>query len=388
MLDLYEISKEITESKDASLREYACKSREAKRLIKEPIEERIDIRSDFFRDADRIMHSNAYARYMDKTQVFPMVTNDKITHRGLHVQFVAKIARTLGRMLGLNEDLIEAMGLGHDLGHVPFGHFGERVLNQICEENGLGLFLHNAQSVRVLQTLERNGVGLNMTLQVLDGILCHNGEMLEKRYEPDYEKTVKQFYDEYENCWKIKGYDKRIRSMTLEGCVVRISDVIAYIGRDIEDAIVLGVIKREDIPEDVVSVLGNTNSQIIDTLVNDLLENSYGKPYLEFSDEVFIALKELMKFNYTHIYNSPIKAEVEASSEGRFRELFAKYMRDLENKEGYIYEHYLANMQEGYAKINSYGKIVVDFIAGMTDNFFTEQYENYIKETTKSDNQK
>lgn len=375
MLDLSEIAISNNEKEEDHLFEYAFLSKDAKRLVEEHREEEFNVRPPFFRDADRILHSQAYARYMDKTQVFPMVSNDLITHRGLHVQFVAKIARTIGRTLGLNEDLIEAMGLGHDLGHVPFGHFGERVLNKICEDNNLGLFLHNAQSVRVLQTLENNGVGLNMTVQVLDGILCHNGEMLEKRYEPDYNKTIEQFLDEYEKCWTIKGYDKTIRAMTLEGCVVRISDIIAYIGRDIEDAIILNVIKREDIPESITKVLGNTNSHIIDNLVKDLLVNSYRKPYLEFSDEVFNALKELMEFNYSHIYNNPKKNNTEERSRKLFQMLFEKYLNDLEEKRGYIYEEYYLKMSESYTKVNSYGKIVVDFIAGMTDNFFIEQFE-------------
>ena len=369
------ITAENNIQKEKMLSNYACQTIKAYRLTAENRENEFNVRPAFFRDSDRILHSTAYARYMDKTQVFPMVTNDSITHRGLHVQFVSKIARTIGRVLSLNEDLIEAIGLGHDLGHVPFGHFGERVLNNICEKNNIGLFLHNAQSVRVLQTLENNGAGLNITLQVLDGILCHNGEMLEKRYVPDYDKTAEQFMKEYQNCWAIKGYDKKIRAMTLEGCVVRISDVIAYIGRDIEDAIVLGIIKREDIPENITKVLGNTNSHIIDCLVQDLLENSYGKPYLEFSDDVFEALKALMEFNYTHIYNNPIKAETEHRSTRLFQMLFDKYMDDLNNKTGYIYNEYYLKMAESYTKTNSYGKIVVDFIAGMTDNFFISQFE-------------
>jgi dGTPase len=375
-MNLNAISIENTVLREKSLSVYACPTVKATRLREENREHEFNVRPDFFRDADRILHSMAYTRYMDKTQVFPMVSNDLITHRGLHVQFVAKIARTIGRVLSLNEDLIEAIGLGHDLGHVPFGHFGERVLNKICEENDLGLFLHNAQSVRVLQTLENNGQGLNITVQVLDGILCHNGEILEKRYEPDYKKTISQFLEEYEKCWEIEGYDKRIRAMTLEGCVVRISDVIAYIGRDIEDAIVLGIIKREDIPESITKVLGNTNSKIIDSLVKDLIEHSYGKPYLEFSDMVFTALKELMDFNYQKIYNNPIKSDTEERSIKLFRMLYEKYLEDLQNERGFIYEEYYKKMSQAYTEGNSYGKIVVDFIAGMTDNFFIEQFED------------
>lgn len=385
MNDLSQIIMNNNVKKEEHLKPYACRTASALRLEKETRDEDFNVRPAFFRDADRILHSNAYARYMDKTQVFAMVTDDRITHRGLHVQFVAKIARTIARALELNEDLVEAIGLGHDLGHVPFGHFGERVLNHICEKNNLGLFLHNAQSVRVLQTLENNGAGLNMTLQVIDGILCHNGEMIVKRYEPDYNKTLEQFEEEYNKCWTEKGYDKKIRAMTLEGCVVRISDVIAYIGRDIEDAIVLDYLKREDLPEEITSVLGNTNSQIIDKLVKDLIENSYGKDYLEFSDEVFEALKKLLDFNYAKIYRNPKKDEVEKRAEKIFDLLYDKYMRDLEEERGYIYEKYYKEMPESYTKGNSRGRIVVDFIAGMTDKFFIDQFENnFLPEITQS----
>ncbi len=375
-MDINQLAKDNCEEKEKLLSKYAFHSSQAIRFREEYRENEFNVRTPSFRDADRILHSTAYARYMDKTQVFPMVVNDMITHRGLHVQFVSKIARTIGRTLNLNEDLIEAIALGHDLGHVPFGHFGERVLNQICVDNNLGLFLHNAQSVRVLQTLERDGKGLNMTVQVLDGILCHNGEMLEKKYVPDYDKTIEQFNDEYTRCWREKGFDRKIRAMTLEGCVVRISDVIAYIGRDIEDAIILGVIKREDIPETVTKVLGDRNSVIIDRLVQNLIENSLDKPYLEFSDDVFEALKALMEFNYKNIYNSPVKAETEARSTKLFQMLYDKYMQDLEQKRGFIYNEFYLKMSESYTNTNSRGKIVVDFIAGMTDNFFISQFEN------------
>ena len=375
MINLKKMAMESNLKKEESLSEYACRTINATRFRKENREDEFNVRPEFFRDADRILHSMAYTRYMDKTQVFSMFNNDLITHRGLHVQFVSKIARTIGRSLRLNEDLIEAIALGHDLGHVPFGHFGERVLNDICERNGLGYFIHNAQSVRVLQEIENEGEGLNITLQVLDGILCHNGEILEKRYEPDYKKTKEQFLEEYNKCWTEKGYDKKIRAMTLEGCVVRISDVIAYIGRDIEDAIIVNLIKRDDIPEDIVSVLGNTNSQIIDKLVEDLLLNSYDRPYLEFSDEVFVALKKLLEFNYEKIYNNPKKAENEQKSVQMFNMLYEKYLKELDNKNSEIYELYYSQMNEDYTRTNKCGKIVVDFMAGMTDKFFIDQFE-------------
>lgn len=375
MINLKEMAIESNMKKEESLSEFACKTVDAIRFKPEDREDEFNVRPEFFRDADRILHSMAYTRYMDKTQVFSMFNNDLITHRGLHVQFVSKIARTIGRSLRLNEDLIEAIALGHDLGHVPFGHFGERVLNEICEENYLGHFIHNAQSVRVLQELENNGEGLNITVQVLDGILCHNGEILERKYEPDYNKTKEQFLEEYKKCWKEKHYDKKIRAMTLEGCVVRISDVIAYIGRDIEDAIIVNLIKREDIPQKIVKVLGNTNSQIIDKLVEDLLVNSYGKPYLEFSDKVFKALKALLEFNYEYIYHSEKKAENEEKSLPMFKMLYDKYVKHLNENIGDIYTLYYKQMNEDYTKNTKCGKIVVDFMAGMTDKFFLDQFE-------------
>lgn len=374
-LDLKQMAIDSNLKKEESLSEFACKTTSAIRFHGEDREEEFNVRPEFFRDADRILHSTAYTRYMDKTQVFSMFRNDLITHRGLHVQFVSKIARTIGRSLRLNEDLIEAIALGHDLGHVPFGHFGERTLNEICIKNDLGYFLHNAQSVRVLQELENGGKGLNITLQVLDGILCHNGEMLEKKIKPDYEKTKEQFLEEYEKCWNEKGYDTKIRAMTLEGCVVRISDIIAYIGRDIEDAIVVNLIKREDIPEDIVKVLGNKNSQIIDKLVEDILLNSYGKAYLELSEDVFVALKKLLDFNYKNIYLNSKKAENERKSVPIFNILFEKYKIDVKNKTGDIYELFYKQMCEDYTNNNNYGKIVVDFMAGMTDQFFMDQFK-------------
>ena len=354
---------------------YACKSSQAIRMKKEKRKDEFNIRNDFSRDADRILHSTAYTRYIDKTQVFSLFNNDLITHRGLHVQFVAKIARTVGKALKLNEDLIEAIALGHDLGHVPFGHTGERFLSDICIENGLGYFLHNVQSVRVLEELENEGKGLNISIQVLDGILCHNGEFLCKRYVPNFNKTAEEFWEEYEKCYTDKGFEKTLRPMTLEGCVVRICDVIAYIGRDIEDAIKVNLIEREELPEVVVNVLGNTNSQIIDTLVEDLIVNSYDKPYLEFSKEKFNALKKLLDFNYKQIYSNPKKEDKEEKYRGLFISLFESLKEDLELKRGYIYENYLSEMNKGYTKSNSSDRIVIDFMAGMTDKFFINQYK-------------
>lgn len=365
---------------------YACKSSRGLRRFpeKEPIPDKKNIRQTFFHDTDRILHSLAYTRYIDKTQAFFLFDNDHITHRVLHVQLVSKIARTIGRLLKLNEDLIEAISLGHDIGHVPYGHDGERYLNEICKKYNLGYFCHNAQSVRALMELEGDGKGLNLTLQVLDGILCHNGEMLSQVYEPEKNKDWNRFLDEYQKCWEVEKYDKRLKPMTLEGCVMRISDVIAYIGRDIEDAITVNLIKREDIPEDIVFVLGKTNSEIINNLIIDVINNSYGKDCIVFSEDVFKTLENLKKFNYDHIYFNPKKTTQDFKIRNMFLTMFDKYIHDLKNgnSNSSIYRDYLNNMNQSYQQNNKNEKLALDFIAGMTDAYFNNEYKNYLIPTS------
>lgn len=363
--------------------ENACKTVNAYRFKTERRKNEFNVRPAFFRDADRILHSNAYTCYMDKTQVFSLINNDLITHRGLHVQFVSKIARTIGRSLKLNEDLIEAIALGHDLGHAPFGHMGERCLNILSQNHGLGLFLHNAQSVRVLNEIENKGQGLNITVQVMDGILCHNGEILCRKYEPNYDKTPEEFMEEYKRSWLEKGFDKTLKPMTLEGCVVRISDVIAYIGRDIEDAITVKLIKREDIPEEITSVLGNKNSQIIDALVKDLIENSFDKPYLEFSKDIFNALKKLLDFNYKNIYSNPRKEDREELFVDMFEMLYNALLKDLKNKTGRITSEFVQKVNKKYIKENSPERIVINYMAGMTDDYFMTEYKLHFLPKTR-----
>jgi dGTPase len=356
----------------AILSEYACSNSDA--IRRKP--EEVGLRPAFFRDTDRIIHSTAYVRYADKTQVFSLFRNDHITHRFLHVQFVAKIGRVVGRALRLNEDLIEAIALGHDLGHSPFGHDGERVLDRICQEEKIGFFAHNAQSVRFLSEIEKMDNPLNLTLQVLDGILCHNGEIFDRRYEPSSKKGWEDFDREYRQCFTVAEWSKKIFPMTLEGCVTRVVDIIAYIGRDIEDAITVNLIQRNDLPKDVVKVLGKTNDAIINTLVTDLIEHSYEKPYLELSSPVFCALQELRRFNYSNIYFNPrIKTE-SGKIEHIFRALFQGYVDDIQKeKKSSPVVRYFAH----YAKIDSLRKtdprrVVIDFIAGMTDDYLIDQY--------------
>ena len=376
-----EIVKNNLKREYSSLSKYACKSSRGKRLYpeREVIPDRQNIRPSFFHDTDRIIHSRAYTRYIDKTQVFFLFDNDHITHRVLHVQLVSKIARTIGRCLKLNEDLIEAISLGHDLGHVPYGHDGERYLTSICKNYGMNYFCHNAQSVRSLMELENRGKGLNLTLQVLDGILCHNGELLKKVYQPDTEKNWDRFLEEYENCWQIEKFDKTIRPMTLEGCVMRISDVIAYIGRDIEDAVTVKLIERAEIPEDIVAVLGSTNNQIINNLVIDIVNNSYDKDYITFSDQVYDALNKLLKFNYQYIYQNPMKQKQDHKIRHMFEYLFEVYIKELNDckNNSTVYKWHLDSMDKSYLNNPSY-KIVLDFIAGMTDDFFNNEFKKHI----------
>lgn len=361
------------------LSRYACKNIKGVRKYpdRESMPDRENIRPIFFHDTDKIMHSLTYCRYIDKTQVFYLFENDHITHRVLHVQFVSKIGRVIGRCLKLNEDLIEAISLGHDLGHVPYGHDGEEVLHKLCRDERIGCFCHNAQSVRFLMEIEQGGKGLNLSLQVLDGILTHNGEMLSEEYKPNYGKTWETFQEEYTKCFTEENYSKKIFPMTLEGCVVRISDVIAYIGRDIEDAITLRLIKRKDIPAEIKEVLGSSNDKIINTLVLDLIKNSYEKGYLAFSKDIFRALEDLMKFNYENIYSNPrIKTQTD-KIKNMFEQLFKKYYQDLQNEDtnSPLYHYFLNDMNDDYRKNTDKKRMIIDFVAGMTDDFFNNQYK-------------
>lgn len=354
------------------LSEFACKSIEAIRLKKE-VE---DIRPSFFHDIDKIIYSLSYSRYIDKTQVFSYEENDHISKRMIHVQFVSKIARTIGRMLNLNEDLIEAAALGHDLGHTPLGHVGEEILNEISLRELSENFMHNIQSVRVMMFLDKDGQGSNVSVQVMDAIMCHNGEVLEKVYKPK-KKTKEEFLAEYYASYKDANVSKSQRPMTLEGCVVRIADIIGYIGRDIEDAIRVGLIERDELPKNIVDVLGDTNSKIVNTIVLDIVKNSYGKNYISLSDKVFKAVNDLKDFNYKNIYyKANSKADLE-NYKKQINFLYNKYLNDLNqsNKHSFIYKNFIKTMSDDYNKNNSNQRKVLDFIAGMTDDYLLLQYE-------------
>lgn len=334
-----------------------------------------DIRPNFFRDIDRIIYSLSYTRYIDKTQVFSKKRNDHISKRIIHVQLVSKIARTIGRALSLNEDLIEAQALGHDIGHVPFGHMGERFLNEISLKYNEGYFMHNVQSVRTLMYLEENGKGKNLTIQTLDGILCHNGEFVSDFYYPK-KKTKEEFLHDYELCYKDKDHAKSLVPMTLEGCVVRISDIIGYLGRDIEDAVRLGVFNFNEIPDSIKEILGDNNRDIVSTITQDIIENSLGKDYIKMSDKVYNAVKDLKKFNQIHIYDKANSIETQEKIKRMFNELFDYLYKAVENndKNTRIYKIYLHSMSDDYLKNTSTARKVIDYISGMTDDYFYDEY--------------
>lgn len=369
MIDLQQIKESLNEREEGLLSPLAAHSKDGIRRFPE---ERIDAghRQNYAVDSDRILHSLAYTRYIDKTQVFYLVDNDHITHRVLHVQLVSKISRTIGRFLGLNEDLIEAIALGHDIGHCPFGHDGEVYLSELCKAHGIGSFQHNLQSVRFLEKIERKGRGWNLTLQVLDGIMCHDGEIHSPELSPERDKTFDKFDEE--QAGKLADPSLPLTPMTLEGCVVRMADTISYIGRDIEDAIRLNLIKRTQLPSSSVARLGDTNGTIVYNLVTDIIKNSFQKPAVSFSREVSEALKDLREFNLNNIYlNQKIKPDA-GQIRHLFKVLFEGYLKDLKegNEAGIIFTEYLHDMSDDYKESISPEEIVRDFIAGMTDEYF------------------
>lgn len=339
-----------------------------------------DFRTPFFRDIDRIIYTLAFTRYSDKTQVFSFKSNDHLTKRMIHVQYVSKIARTIGRALALNEDLIEASALGHDLGHTPFGHVGEEILNKISLNCGEGFFNHNIHSVRLLMYIENYGLGKDITLQTLDAIMCHNGELPQNEYVPS-KKTKEEFFEEYNLSYKDRSIIKKLRPMTLEGCVVRISDLIAYLGRDIEDAMRLNIIGFNDIPDSVKKHLGGSNREIVNTIIKDVIENSLGKDYIKLSDGVYKAIVELKDFNYKNIYALAYTKEEREKLEIILNTLFNKYMEDIRNnnQDSNIVKSYLYNMSEEYKNNNSKERLVIDYIAGMTDDYCVNEYNKYVK---------
>ncbi len=361
--------------KESVLSKYATKSSEAIRIEKEDSD---DIRTPYFRDIDRIIHSFSYTRYIDKTQVYSFKDNDHISKRMVHVQLVSKIARTIGRALKLNEDLIEAIALGHDIGHTPLGHAGEAMLNEIAKEELNEYFAHNIQGVRNLMIVDHQGCGQNLTIQTLDGILCHNGEMLSEKYVP-MKKDLQEFLREYKEGTQDLKKLKRYSAMTLEGCVVRISDIIGYIGRDIEDAIELGLFKRDEIPEDICHILGNNNRDIVNNIILDIIVESMDKPYIKMSKEVFESVFKLKNFNHQNIYRKSMNEKDYSYYQKGMRVIYKTYLDAITNndRENIIYQIFLNHQTDKYLESTSDKRKVIDFISGMTDELFLHQVEKY-----------
>ena len=370
---LADLRRRIQEQEEQRLSPLACPSRAALRRGPDPMAEQ-GHRLPFAVDADRVLHSLAYTRYIDKTQVFSLVDNDQISHRVLHVQLVSKIARGLGRMLGLNEDLIEAIALAHDLGHPPFGHDGEGFLSKKCIEHGLGPFMHNLQSVHFLQRLERGGRGLNLSLQVLDGVLTHDGERHTVRLSPRRDKNFDDL--DAEMAAKQADHSLELVPMTLEGCLVRVADTIAYVGRDLEDAILLGLVSRDMVPDQVRRVLGESNGTIVYRLVEDLTANSLDQEYISFSPPVSQALGALKEFNLRHIYTNPAIKTEHPKIAAAFDLLFEAYLEDLRGERfgSPVYQDFLDRLDQNYKNETSPAEVVRDFLAGMTDEFFLKRH--------------
>ncbi len=316
---------------DEMLSPYASKSKNSRGRNK--TEDLCDIRTCYQRDRDRIIHSKAFRRLMHKTQAFISPEGDHYRTRLTHTLEVSQIARTIATALRLNEDLTEAIALGHDLGHTPFGHLGEDDLNNVVP----GGFHHNVQSVRVAERIEKNGEGLNLTREVLDGMLNHRGAG-----SPN----------------------------TLEGKIVQISDKIAYVNHDIDDAIRAGIITNEDLPKDCVDILGDTSRKRIDFLIRNIIKNSENINNILMDIEVKDALYKLRKYMFDNVYNSDMLSD-ERERYGKFLSLMYGYYLDNFNE---VPEEFKKNYENNTEEYHS-ERIVADYLAGMTDRFAINVYE-------------
>ncbi len=338
----------------------------------QPYEE--DMRGAFFRDQTAIIHSTPFRRMKHKTQVFYAPENDHICTRIEHVMHVATIAKSICKGLNhygwnLDVEMAFAIGLGHDLGHAPFGHDGESILNKLM--GGNGAFIHEIHSYRVVEYLARNGKGLNLTYGVKDGIITHNGEKYEQRLIPK---------DTPNNLDNIKKRSEAYPT-SYEACIVRFSDKIAYLGRDIEDAITAGIITPNQIPADFRKRIGTTNSEIIDKYVNDIIETSKAQDYIGVSDEKYDLLLGIRNFNYKYIYLNdkdrifPYAKRMLTEIFNYFGELFEKYKwnfdkyRETKLQIDTDFGRYLENMQNFYSPKTETKRILGDYIAGMTDDY-------------------
>ena len=336
------------------------------------------IRGDYFRDQTAIIHSMPFRRLKHKTQVFFDPENDHVCTRIEHVLHVATIAATICKGLNkhgwkLDGELAYAIGLGHDLGHAPFGHAGESTLNDLMKKEGG--FIHEVNGYRVVEYLANNGKGLNLTYAVKDGILCHNGEQFERSLRPAHAEN---------NLERIK--ERKSISSSYEGCIVRFSDKIAYLGRDIEDALLADLISPEDIPNEIRESLGTRNGEIIDTLVEDIIESSKDSDEICFSTGRFELVSKLKEFNYKSIYKharlaeyGEFSARIIKSLFDYLQELYSDFGQDFEayrkrpNNYDTLFGRYLEKTDEFYHKSGRHPKrIICDYISGMTDGFALE----------------
>ena len=342
----------------------------------------------FVRDTEKILHLPYYNRYADKTQVFSFYHNDDLTRRGLHVQLVSRIARNIGTMLGLNLDLIEAIALGHDIGHTPFGHAGERFLDEIYHRHTGRHFQHNLQSVYVLDRLFCR----NLSLQTLDGILCHNGELAQREYRPGKCCTFAAFDEAVERCAQGGGAaGAALAPSTLEGCVVRVCDMIAYLGKDRQDARLARIV-----PEDYAyrpTKIGTVNATIINNLSVDIVENSYGKDCLLLSEEAFEGLRTAKEENYRVIYQDErVERDYQTQIRPMFEELYERLLADLRSGDtaSFIYRHHLAFLEQNRrfyagppACEEDPNQVVCDYIASMTDDYFLALYRQLFPDSPR-----
>ncbi len=367
----------LRNEREANLSPYAFKSHASRGRSES--EDPCMIRSPFERDTGRIIYSQAFRRLRHKTQVFFNPQNDHICSRIEHVIYVNYIATTIARALNLNLDLVQAIALGHDIGHAPFGHSGERVLDECMKRNKPDYsFSHESHSLRVADVLSGRNAGhkggLNLTFEVRDGIVSHCGETYgEHRISPDREKSTGSILEP-----DVAGIRK---PATLEGCVVRIADKIAYVGRDIEDAARAGILEFEDIPPAITSRLGNTNARIINTLVADIVHNSLNRDEIRLSDDAGEAMEQLLRENVRRIYSSDKIKRYEQTVRNTMEALFDALLSAMSDPErssrsgnpvyAGLFEYALGYPEGSADEV----RIVTDYIAGMTDSFATRCFE-------------
>ena len=332
----------------------------------------------YVHDIDKILHCPYYNRYSDKTQVFSLVRNDDITRRSLHVQLVSRIARTIGKALNLNLDLIEAIALGHDIGHPPFAHTGEMYLDELFHSHCGRHFNHSIHSVRVLDRI----FPMNISLQVLDGIACHNGEVELEEYTPAPMRSFEELEAMLEACYRDQAAVRRLMPCTLEGAVVRISDIIAYLGKDRQDAARIGILEESGYHD---TRIGSINAEIINNLVVNIIENSYGKPYIRLDAEHFQAMQTAKAENYARIYiNAARMSKLAETVKPMMAEIYGQMLDDLLHDRrsspiftGHVnYVNHVHYKRDWVYEQDEPNQIVVDYIASMTDDYLIDLHRH------------